>query len=274
MPVIVRPPPPALAAAVTAIAYQWGEQPETSRERILPETGTRLWINLNRDEFRSLAGASCRTVRSAPGAILAGPSDRAPVIEFEAGRAHVSVTFALGGAAALFAAPLSAVRNELAPLRDLWGPDGAHLRERLLAAPTPDEKLRAMEAALLARVVGRPRPDPAVLLAARALDAGVPVATVASRLGLLPRTLRRLFVSQVGLTPKRFARVRRLRRLVASIQGAPEVSWAAVAAQHGYCDQAHLVDEFRELAGVTPTGYLRHRVDGPNHLRLPGGDGG
>ena len=27
-------------------------------------------------------------------------------------------------------------------------------------------------------------------------------------------------------------------------------------------------DEFRELVGVTPTGYLRSRVNGPNHLRF------
>jgi AraC-like DNA-binding protein len=47
------------------------------------------------------------------------------------------------------------------------------------------------------------------------------------------------------------------------------VNWAVVAATHGYCDQAHLVDDFRELVGVTPSHYLRQRVDGPNHLQLP-----
>jgi AraC-like DNA-binding protein len=41
------------------------------------------------------------------------------------------------------------------------------------------------------------------------------------------------------------------------------------AAEHGYADQPHLADEFRELIGVTPTGYLRGRVHGPNHLRVP-----
>jgi len=29
-----------------------------------------------------------------------------------------------------------------------------------------------------------------------------------------------------------------------------------------------LADEFRELVGVTPAGYLRFRVNGPNHLRF------
>jgi hypothetical protein len=30
------------------------------------------------------------------------------------------------------------------------------------------------------------------------------------------------------------------------------------------------VEEFGQLVGVTPTEYLRSRVDGPNHLRFPG----
>jgi AraC-like DNA-binding protein len=45
-----------------------------------------------------------------------------------------------------------------------------------------------------------------------------------------------------------------------------------MAARHGYADQPHLADEFRDLAGVTPGEYLRSRVNGPNHLR-PGGAG-
>lgn len=269
MTLIVRRPPPPLAHVVRAITYQAGEQPETSRERLLPGVGTSLWVNLHEDEFRSFAGSRWRGV---PGAILAGPGDRSSILEFEAGRSHMSVEFALGGAASLFSAPLSVARNEMVPLSYVWGREGARLRERLLCAPTPEDKLRVLEEALLERVVGPLLVDPAVLCAARALEAGTPVAAVAADLGMLPRTLRRLFLAQVGLTPKRFARVQRLRRVVGSIRDTPasEVSWAALAADHGYYDQAHLIGEFREIAGVAPTEYLRDRVDGPHHLRAHG----
>jgi methylphosphotriester-DNA--protein-cysteine methyltransferase len=111
-----------------------------------------------------------------------------------------------------------------------------------------------------------------VIAAACALSRGVPVGEVASDLGMLPRTLRRRFTAQVGLTPKRFARVQRMQRLVRDLDGQTEVDWAAAAAKHGYADQPHLADEFRELAGITPAKYLRCRVDGPNHLRCPPGE--
>jgi transcriptional regulator GlxA family with amidase domain len=107
-----------------------------------------------------------------------------------------------------------------------------------------------------------------VVAAAGALDRGVAVGEVADQLGLLPRTLRRRFTAQVGLTPKRFARIQRLKRVARDLDGQAEADWATVAFRHGYADQPHLAGEFRELAGVTPTGYLRSRVNGPNHLRV------
>lgn len=269
MTVVVRRPGPPLRGLVSAITYQAGEQPRASVEKILPGSWTGLWVNLNRDEFRSF-GEDGQVTR-VPGAMLAGPTSRASVIEFEQGRAHVSVSFVLGTAGCFGLPPLALARDEQLPLADLWGRTGATLRERLLEAATPEDTLRAMEAVLLAKLTGPLAPDPMLSRAAGALSRGVPVGEVAAVLGLLPRTLRRRFTAQVGLTPKRFARVQRLQRVVHDLDGRQEADWAAVAAAHGYADQPHLADEFRQLVGVTPAEYLRSRVNGPNHLRCPAG---
>jgi hypothetical protein len=92
--VVVRHPGPPLAGLVTEMVYRTGEQPRASVEKILPGPGTGLWVNLNRDAFRSFRGAG--RVHQVPGAMVAGPTGRATVIEFEEGHAHVSVAFALG----------------------------------------------------------------------------------------------------------------------------------------------------------------------------------
>jgi AraC-like DNA-binding protein len=267
--VVVRRPASPLRGLVSAITYQADEQPRASVEKILPGPGTGLWVNLNRDEFR-LFGEDGQVTR-VPGAMLAGPTSRASVIEFEQGRAHVSVSFVLGAAGCFGMPPLALVRDEQVPLEDLWGRNGATLRERLLEAATADDTLQAMETVLLGQLTGPLEPDPAVSRAAVALSRGVPVGEVAAVLGLLPRTLRRRFTAQVGLTPKRFARVQRLQRVVRDLDGRQEADWATVAAEHGYADQPHLSDEFRQLVGVTPAEYLRSRVNGPNHLRFHAG---
>ena len=266
MTVVVRRPGPPLAGLVTEIVYRTGEQSRTSVEKILPGPGTGLWVNLNRDAFRSFGWAG--QVRQVPGAMVSGPAGRACVIEFEEGHAHVAVTFALGAAHCFFAPPLALLRDDLVPVEAVCGGSGSSVREQLLEAPTPEDALVAMEDFLIGQMVDGAGPDPAVTAAARALARGSLVGEVSDRLGLLPRTLRRRFAAQVGLTPKRFGRVQRLQRVVRGLDGRAQVDWAATAARHGYCDQAHLADEFRDLVGVTPAGYLLSRVNGPNHLRF------
>lgn len=268
MPVVVRAPAAPLAGLVRALVYRSGEQPQRSVEKILPSPEAGLWVNLNRDAFRSFDEAG--RASQVPGAMLAGPASRASVIEFEQGHAHVCVMFALSAPSCFGGTPLALARDELVPLEIFWGRSGACLRERLLEARTPGDALAVMEAVLLEQLTGSLWPDPAVLAAAGALSRGVRVGEVAGDLGLLPRTLRRRFTAQVGLTPKRFARVQRLQRLVRDLDGHGSIDWAAMAAGHGYADQSHLADEFRELAGVTPGEYLRSRINGPNHLRVPG----
>jgi AraC-like DNA-binding protein len=275
--VVVRHPGPPLGGLVTAITYRAGEQPRTSVEKILPGPRTCLWVNLNRDAFRSFGDDG--RVRQVPGAMVAGPASRATVVEFEQGHAHVSVDFALGAASRFLTTPLPLLRDELVGLTEVYGRSGAWLREQLLEAATPGDALAVTEGFLLRQMAlvsgasGVSGADPAVIAAAGALSRGAPVGEVADGLGLLPRTLRRRFTAQVGLTPKRFGRVQRLQRLVRDLDGQTQVDWAAMAARHGYADQPHLAGEFRDLAGVTPARYLRSRVNGPNHLRYPSHDG-
>jgi AraC-like DNA-binding protein len=268
--VVLRRPGPPLDGLVRAITYQAGEQPRTSVEKILPGPGASLWINLNRDEFRSFDEFG--RVMRVPGAMLAGPASRAAVIEFEQGRAHISVTFALGAAGCFFVPPLDVTRDLQVPLGEVWGRTGAAVRERVLEAATPQDALAVVEGVLLGALTGLR--DHLVVAACEALSAGTAVGKVAADLGVLPRTLRRRFTAQVGLSPKRFARVQRLQRVVRDLDGRSSVDWAGVAARHGYADQPHLVGEFRQLVGVTPTEYLRSRVDGPNHLRFAGSRNG
>ena len=69
-------------------------------------------------------------------------------------------------------------------------------------------------------------------------------------LGVGPRRLERIFAEEVGVPPKRLARILRFRRAVAAL--ARGEAQAAAAARLGYADQAHLLREFRALAGAPP----------------------
>lgn len=54
-----------------------------------------------------------------------------------------------------------------------------------------------------------------------------------------------------------FTGARRFHHAVAAAERASAPDWAGLALDFGYADQPHLVREFREFAGVSPTGWLR-----------------
>jgi AraC-like DNA-binding protein len=254
--------PPPLAPYVSALHCHEGNV-GGHPERILPVGNIHLLVNLHADEVRVDGGG-------AGGAVLQGPQARSHVVDFSVLRAFVSVDFTPGGAARLFATPLGETRDVVVDLADLWGPGEATLREQLLEARGPARKLAVLTAALQRHLDPTP-PDPAMVMAAAALRRGAAVADVASRLGLLPGTFVRRFRAATGLAPKRFARVQRLQRVVAAASAARgRCDWAQIAAEHGYADQAHLIHDFRDLTGLTPTEYRPISWDSPNHLPVPG----
>ncbi|HEU4829789.1 MAG TPA: helix-turn-helix transcriptional regulator, partial [Gemmatimonadales bacterium] len=81
-----------------------------------------------------------------------------------------------------------------------------------------------------------------------------PIGDIAAEIGIGDRQLQRRFRAAVGLTPKQFARIRRLRAAGASLLAGGQ-SWAGVAASHGFADQSHLIHEFSQLTGLTPVAF-------------------
>ena len=76
---------------------------------------------------------------------------------------------------------------------------------------------------------------------------------IAGDMGLSRQHLTRLFQRHVGVGPKVFARVIRLQSLLDGIKRTASPIWAAISLESGYYDQAHMVNECRDLTGLTPT---------------------
>lgn len=91
----------------------------------------------------------------------------------------------------------------------------------------------------------------------------VPVESVAARLGVTARHLRRAFAENIGVTPKEFARAARLRRALA-LHASSSSTWMRIAIDTGYYDHAHLVADFRDLLGLTPTAFASRAGSSPD----------
>ena len=71
---------------------------------------------------------------------------------------------------------------------------------------------------------------------------------------LSPRAVQRYFSAYVGLNPKWVIRKYRLSRVLEAFEE-DKNSVLDVVTKLGYVDQSHLIKDFREILGITPTNY-------------------
>lgn len=85
-------------------------------------------------------------------------------------------------------------------------------------------------------------------------DHGTRVRASADRHGLSIRSLQRLFRTHLGTGPKSATRRRRLLDAATELRRRPD-PWTRVAAQLGYFDQPHFINDFTKDVGITPAAF-------------------
>ena len=233
---------PAPAALRVAVACLWAQVTDSNAERaglVLPDGCTDLVWEQGR------------------GAYVAGP-DTGPVpTTMAAGTVILGVRFRPAAGGPALGIPLSELRDQRADLADLRS---AQARQLTAALDPEVAAVRMLD--VTAALVADGAPDPAVTWAARLLcDPDVRAEDVAAEIGLSLRQLRRRCQAVVGYGPKTLQRVLRFRGFVSRVDARPEVlDLAAIAAEAGYADQAHLTRECGRLSGMTPAALARQRA--------------
>lgn len=84
------------------------------------------------------------------------------------------------------------------------------------------------------------------------------------------RTFERRFFQKVGLSPKYYARIRRIGYLCNLIAGKKKVNWPKIFYECNFYDQAHFIKDFEEFTGRTPQQYLNENSELANYVEKPG----
>jgi AraC-like DNA-binding protein len=213
------------------------------------------------------------------GIVLSGTYLRAFACDATQHASMFGVHFRPGGAFPFLGARASEFSDGHSDLADIWGRSALVLREELCGAKTPATRFRVMERVLTERLRRSRTRHPAVPIALNLFGpagAGAAVRDAARSVGVSKRHLIQLFSTEVGVTPKLFCRLLRFQRARVLAEqfesiGAdraertkvPSVlDWSDLAAACGYFDQSHLINDFEEFSGLSPTQYLRqHQWD-------------
>ncbi|WP_222932684.1 helix-turn-helix domain-containing protein [Nocardia yunnanensis] len=241
------PPPAALRPWITEIAHIPMVRPAVTAFTHVPETATTIVLR------RAASGQ--RDV------LVLGPRTRATYANPNKAAGCTRIRLAPGASEALLGLPAAALTDRVARLSDLPGP-AAELAAGLLVRE-PEEIADFLEAELPQYLRDNPiRRDHRRLLdsAVAAIGSTVPVGEVATSLAVSERQLRNLFTAGIGLSPKHYARITRVRQILAAAGNTP---WSHLATDSGYYDQSHMTADFRSLMGVTPGRFFQGRVPAP-----------
>jgi AraC-like DNA-binding protein len=183
-----------------------------------------------------------------------------------AGRGRLfAVKFRPGGFAPFAGYPVSDLTDGHRTAEQVWGADGARLERALGAAGDVSELAVLTEEFLLRHW---PAPDPNTELVGRLVrvllrDRSVTrVDDICRRYGISPRSLQRLFNRYVGVSPQWVLRRYRLHEAAARLAEPSPGGWAEVAAELGYFDQSHFINDFTAAVGLTPAQYAAACAEG------------
>ena len=160
----------------------------------------------------------------------------------------------------LFGVPISPLTGVGTEGHAVLGPQVSSLYQRLGNAWSFAERVMLLDRFFLYQL-GRARPLDSTARAMRLMASGrCNVGKAARMAGISERQFERRSQQWTGVSPKALARVSRFQRAIAEYRSG-HGSWIDIAHKVGCYDQMHLVREFHDLGGGTPTQVVREISD-------------
>jgi len=227
-----------------------GPVPGASPDRILPDGCVELILNFG-ERFSQHVGNQRKLqprnflVGQMSGPILISPNGAVQLL---------GIRFHPGGTQPFLRVPMNELTDQVTELGTL----STELERELLLVsehvPSLPDKIAAVEAALTARLLRSSPDSSATRLASRIVHSAglISVDQLASDAGISSRQLERRFLREIGVGPKLLGRILRFQQVFRAVDR-EDAAWASIALECGYYDQAHLIRDFNQFAGQTPS---------------------
>jgi len=136
---------------------------------------------------------------------------------------------------------------------------------KVFCSDTTEKRVAAIEALLLEKLPRHPdqRADRIEYASHLILShsGNLSVNQLAREVNMSRRNLERHFIGQVGLSPKSFSCIARIKNALELIIFQPMSAWKEISQKLEYADQAHFFHEFKKFTGKTPGEYFQSITD-------------
>ncbi len=227
-----------------------------SPEPVVPDGCVEIVFNLA-DRFRRYH--SNGEFETQPSSLVAGQIERTILIQPTGEVRLFGIRFKPTGAIPFFDLEMNSLANRIEALESLWGTSVHEIEERMWHSTKFDTQIAVAEEALLQRMRKRVSIDPVLngtVASISALNGSRTVRDLAREVGVSERGLERKFNRYVGLSPKAFSRIVRFQAVLRAIESDDKPDILDTAHHFGYYDQSHLIRDFRQYSGMSPSRYL------------------
>lgn len=249
-----------------AVCRGWtirAERCGTAIERVLPDTRAYLYVNLGPLGRHLVEPDRTTGVNSPRVAWVVGPHASPLFVAKETTDCDIiALRLRAGAIPDVLGVHAVELTGQLIDLDLLWGRSAVErLRTRLACERDPLRRPRLFseEVERRARTGASEGERTRQLCSAVVTSPGASIRMIADRFHLSHRRVIEIFDAHVGLKPKAFQRVSRLRLTLERLDGERSLPLARVAYETGYSDQSHLANEFRRLTGLTLSAYSKSR---------------
>ncbi|EGF89802.1 araC family transcriptional regulator [Asticcacaulis biprosthecium C19] len=185
---------------------------------------------------------------------LTGPAERAVRVPVQRGLRYWGLRLRTGAIRAVLGLEAETLTNGMVYLLAAVPVLGAEMMAACCGASSLTDFAARFEA-VARRHVQPDRLDSTVCEMVRRIHSGdgfTPLAEIVTGFDIGERQLRRRFLKETGLTPKIYARLRRVRRAVLDLAYERPKQVAAVSYDHGYADQPHFTRELKAVFDLSP----------------------
>lgn len=193
-----------------------------------------------------------------PAAVACGQLTKPLVLHSSLDAGMIGIRFQPSGMASFLSTSMQSLTDARVDAADLFG-DIDQLIEEIVDASNDVQRVAACNRFLI-RSIDLDRENRFVQrsLERIMLTRGrVSVESLATLMGKSRRSLEMDFQREVGLSPKMYCRIIRFRRIFDALsESGPSADWVQIALNSGFFDQSHLIRDFRQFAGSSPTSFF------------------
>lgn len=180
------------------------------------------------------------------------------------------IVFRPAALATMFGLPVHEYTEERVDLFSVFRKDIVEaVRSGIMQAEGEEEKVKVLDQFMMKQYnLQRPEPDYIDVAANLIVEKNglLQVTDLLKDSCMSRRSFERKFLQKVGLSPKYYARIRRIGYLLNLIAGKKKVDWSSVFHECEFYDQAHFIRDFEEFTGRTPQQYLKENSELANYV--------